>query len=44
MGRTKKPKKPRGNRGNIIKNQKIIQKNLEIINTIENETLHRREA
>jgi hypothetical protein len=44
MGRAKKPRKPRGNRGNIIKNLKVIQKNLEIINTIKNETIHRGEA
>jgi hypothetical protein len=37
MGKSKKSLKPKGNRGNILKNTKIIDKNNEVLSKLKKE-------
>jgi hypothetical protein len=37
MGKTRKPLKPKGNRSNILKNTKIINKNNEVLAKLKKE-------
>lgn len=37
MGKSRKPLKPKGNRGNILKNIKIVDKNNDVLSKLKKE-------
>ena len=40
MGKSRKPQKPKGNRGNILKNTYRIRNNERILSKLKNETIN----